>query len=487
MTTRSAVILTAVAFCLGSLAWAQPAAPADPPLENWTAPPYWTPQAGQHVVRHLASSVPGPSGGVDASAATVETALSGGLPFVPVPPCRLIDTRHGPIDLEEPGTCPPGNILPCPVPPAGYPRGSFAEGEIRTYDLSSSTNCTGLPMGVGAWSLEFQFVPATQAAFLEVWPYASSLGIGAQVVPTARSTMLGYTDRWTAMSAIIPAGDDFFSSINVYAQYAGDVIVQVNGYYGYWGVFANNALYGAGTGNLTMSGGDNVVFGVLGAFFQNTTGHDNTALGAMALYNNSTGSNNIAIGSTAGAELTTGNYNIDIGNQGVAGESNTMRIGKAYSSADGSGQSATYIAGIRGVTTGQNNAIAVVIDSNGQLGTVSSSIRFKQDVADMGNASSRLMELRPVTFHYKTQPDGPLQYGLIAEEVSEVMPELVIRDATGQIESVAYHEMPAMLLNELQKQQAQIADQAKTINMQQAQIEALVARLAALEARVAGK
>ena len=118
------------------------------------------------------------------------------------------------------------------------------------------------------------------------------------------------------------------------------------------------------------------------------------------------------------------------------------------------------------MTVGNSDAIPVMIDTNGQLGTVSSSLRFKRDVADMGGASSRLMELRPVTFHYKTQPDGPLQYGLIAEEVEQVMPELVVRDATGQVETVAYHELPAMLLNELQKQQA-------TIQAQQTQIEAL--------------
>jgi polyhydroxyalkanoate synthesis regulator phasin len=220
----------------------------------------------------------------------------------------------------------------------------------------------------------------------------------------------------------------------------------------------------------------------------------NTAIGFSAMNVNTTGSSNIAIGGDAGTVLTTGSYNIDIGNIGVAGEGNTIRIGDIN-------QTKTFIAGIRGRTTGQNNAVAVLIDSNGQLGTISSSLRFKQDVAAMGDTSSRLMELRPVTFHYKTQPDGPLQYGLIAEEVEQVMPELVVRDAAGQIESVAYHELPAMLLNELQKQQAQIeAKDARIVALenqqtaQQSQIErersrndALEARLAALEARLAGR
>ena len=198
-------------------------------------------------------------------------------------------------------------------------------------------------------------------------------------------------------------------------------------------------------------------------------GYRNTAVGSQSLYSNITGSYNIAVGYQAGYNLTTGSWNIDIGNQGVADEANTIRIGD-------SNQTHTFIAGIRGVTTVNPDAIPVVIDSAGQLGTVSSSIRFKQDVADMGDASSRLLELRPVTFHYKTQPGGPLQYGLIAEEVEQVMPELVVHDATGQVETVAYHELPAMLLNELQKQQA-------TIRAQQAQIGSRDARIAELENR----
>ena len=171
--------------------------------------------------RGAATPAPADCGGCRHEGVTTESASPTTiLPFTAVTPCRLIDTRHGPKDVYEPGD----------VEPSGYPRGSYASGEIRSYDLTLGA-CTGLPAGVGAWSLQFQFVTATQAAFLESWPYASGLGIGAQVVPTAQSTMLGYTDRWTAMSAIIPAGDDADGSIDVYAQYAGDVIVQVNGYY----------------------------------------------------------------------------------------------------------------------------------------------------------------------------------------------------------------------------------------------------------------
>ena len=234
----------------------------------------------------------------------------------------------------------------------------------------------------------------------------------------------------------------------------------------------------------TASGGESLFFNTAGygntangnySLYNNTVGSGNTANGYYSLYFNLTGNFNIAIGSHAGSNLTTGSYNIDIGNPGMADEGNTIRIGESR-------QTRAFIAGIYSVTTGVSPATAVVIDSNGQLGTVSSSIRFKQDVQDMGDASSRLMGLRPVTFRYKSNPDGPLQYGLIAEEVQQVMPELVVRDATGQPETVAYHELPALLLNELQKQRA-------TIEVQQAEIEALKSALAdrdrSLERRLA--
>ena len=214
---------------------------------------------------------------------------------------------------------------------------------------------------------------------------------------------------------------------------------------GYESLYSNTTGYGD-----TASG--------WGSLHSNTTGFFNTVTGYWSMSANTTGSYNIALGSGAGGTLTTGSYNIDIGNGGMAGEGNTIRIGNDF-------ETRTFIAGIRSRTTGVQDAVPVLVDSAGQLGTVSSSIRFKQDVADMGEATSRLMELRPVTFHYKAHPAGPLQYGLIAEEVEQLMPELVIRDATGQPETVAYHELPAMLLNELQKQQAQIEELQGQVRM----------------------
>jgi hypothetical protein len=194
------------------------------------------------------------------------------------------------------------------------------------------------------------------------------------------------------------------------------------------------------------------------ALASNTTGFENTANGGRALANNTTGFSNIALGYAAGFNLTTGSYNISIGNGGVPGEASTIRIGSL--------QTNTFIAGIRGVTTNSNDAIPVLVDSNGQLGTASSSRRFKEDIADMDSTSSALMKLRPVTFHYKTdnrQSGRTLQYGLVAEEVAEVYPGLVAHSADGQIETVMYQFLPPMLLNEYQKQQRTIEAQEKLI------------------------
>ena len=150
-------------------------------------------------------------------------------------------------------------------------------------------------------------------------------------------------------------------------------------------------------------------------------------------------------------------------------ESNTTRIGHPGITA------ATFVSGIRDISPGAGDAVAVVVDSNGQLGTLSSSARFKEQVENMGEASEGLLKLRPVTFRWRGKPDAPRQFGLIAEEVEQVVPELVVRTKDGQTQAVLYHELPAMLVNELQKQQ-------RRIEVQDELIASLQARLAALEA-----
>jgi hypothetical protein len=168
-----------------------------------------------------------------------------------------------------------------------------------------------------------------------------------------------------------------------------------------------------------------------------------------ALASNTTGSNNIGEGWQSGINLTTGSYNIDIGNAGVSGDTNLIKIGTQGT------QKATYIAGIYNVAL---SGSAVVVTSTGQLGVSSaSSERFKTAIAPMGSDTAKLEQLRPVTFRLKSDATGTRQYGLIAEEVAKVYPELVIRDQNGRIDGVRYDELAPMLFNEIQQQHVQMA------------------------------
>jgi len=248
-----------------------------------------------------------------------------------------------------------------------------------------------------------------------------------------------------------------------------------------------DALYSNTIGNF------NTAFGSV-ALASNTTGVNNTAIGEGALYFNTSGnyntavglgaleygsgSNNIAIGYNAGGSVDFGggSNNIHIGSLGSDNDSSVIRIGTAVPGslcASCGPQTSFFAAGIRGITTGNNDAIPVMIDSAGQLGTVSSSRRYKEDIEDMGEASRDLMRLRPVTFRYKKPlADGskPIQYGLIAEEVDEVYPDLVAHSADGQIETVKYQVLDSMLLNEVQRQQAEIGAQKEQLRRLEQQV-----------------
>jgi hypothetical protein len=181
-------------------------------------------------------------------------------------------------------------------------------------------------------------------------------------------------------------------------------------------------------------------------FFNDGSG--NTGIGQLALSALGSGSNNAALGLGAGALLQTGSNNLYLAHSGSATESNTTRIGKT--------QTRAFMAGVFATTTGHPTTLLVQVDQNGQLGTAASSRRYKQDIEDMGAVTDRLFDLRPVTFHYKAHPEGPTHFGLIAEEVDQVMPELVVRGRDGQIETVAYQELAPMLLNEVQKQRREL-------------------------------
>ncbi len=206
----------------------------------------------------------------------------------------------------------------------------------------------------------------------------------------------------------------------------------------------------------------------------NTTGMRNTAVGDHALASVEEGLFNVAIGYGAGGQLTTGSNNIFVGHYGIDGDSYTIRIGIST-------HAKTFIHGIRGKTTTNADATAVLIDSAGQLGTVSSSRRTKREIRDIADASDRLLDLRPVTFRYKAHgAEAPIRYGLIAEEVAEVLPELVVYDDGGQPETVLYHLLAPMLLNELQEARRMLEDQQRVLDEQQRRLDRQDSQLRAL-------
>jgi hypothetical protein len=228
-----------------------------------------------------------------------------------------------------------------------------------------------------------------------------------------------------------------------------------------------NTVVGVNVLNLNTTGGSNTAVGFM-ALFGNGTGNNNTTVGANSMSNTTSGSNNIALGYLAGRNITSGSNNIDIGTSPSSNESNTIRIGTTGT------QTAAFLAGVNGVTVSSGSA--VFIDSAGKLGTITSSLRFKEDVADMADASDALMQLRPVTFHYKAGVDDGsrlLQYGLVAEEVAKVYPDLVQYDDKGKPFTVRYHAINAMLLNELQKQHGTIEEQKAQLEQQEARIKRL--------------
>jgi trimeric autotransporter adhesin len=225
---------------------------------------------------------------------------------------------------------------------------------------------------------------------------------------------------------------------------------------------SNNTADGYQALNKNTVGIDNVASGYQ-ALLANTSGITNTAVGAFALQNSQTGVGNIAIGFSAGTGVTSGSNNIDIANTG-ANESSTIRIGSAN-------QTNTYIAGISGVTVA--GGIGVIVDSSGHLGTSTSSARYKENVQPMDKASEAILSLQPVTFRYKHEldPKAIRQFGLVAEQVEKVDPDLVARDEQGKPYSVRYEAVNAMLLNEFLKEHQRVEQQQKEIQALRAELK----------------
>jgi len=361
-----------------------------------------------------------------------------------------------------------------PAPDGGYAGANTAEGQNALLNLTTGTANTA----VGFLSL----------SMMQKANFNTALGAGTLLVngadentATGAGALLSNTNGSpnTANGAFAL----FLNTEGTFNTATGDRVLFSNT------VGSNNSGNGATALFNNTVGTDNTADGV-SALSNNVTGNFNTANGANALFHNTSGSNNIAVGFMAGNNLTTGDNNIDIGSEGLADESNTIRIG--------AGQRGTFIAGIRGSTTANANAIPVLIDSEGQLGTLSSSRRFKKDIKPMDLTSEAILALKPVTFHYKNDDTGTPQFGLIAEEVARVNPDLVVRDKNGEIYTVRYDAVNAMLLNEFLKQhrkaqeqevsigdlKSTVAKQEAVIVQQQKAMEVLTAQLKQQEAQI---
>jgi hypothetical protein len=491
---RAASLLVLLPMLLG----AQRAQEKVVPLKNWSTPLYWHPNQGESA----ASSKPLGA----APSAPVPTFLT----FVAITPCRLVDTRGvaGNFNGIEPfvgPSIPGGTTVTFPVQSlteAGANNSPAPCGVIPSIAEAYSFNLTVIPQGGGS------------VGYVTLWP-------AGEVQPFV-ATLNDSQGLIVNNAAIVPAGVASLvnagGSVSLYNSGPAiiDVVIDMNGYFAEPTDLNGNTAIGTGTLESNNGGTYNTATGAdalqdnttgsyntaggWAALTGNTTGSGNTASGFAALAFNTTGQNNTAVGYDAlqyayggsgntvvgtGAlqYITTGNNNIALGiNAGYNASgtaSNNIYIGSpGYNTDNGSiqigipgTQTSFFVGGVGGVTTGVADAVPVVIDSHGQLGTMSSSQRFKEDIQDMGDASSGLLRLRPVTFRYvQAYQDGskPLDYGLIAEEVAEVYPDLVVKGQDGKIQTVQYQKLTPMLLNELQKQ----ADQ----------IRSLEDRLAALEA-----
>jgi trimeric autotransporter adhesin len=386
-----------------------------------------------------------------------------------------------------------------PPPDGGYPGGNTAEGDnallaltdggfntaVGFYSLASVT--TGqLNTAIGSGTLLFntgnQNTATGAAALFNNTTGNANTATGAFALANNTTGARNTADGNSVMVSNTTGHDNTAVGSNaLYSNETGNYNVAIgpdalkNNINGQLNTAMNvQALF------LNTSGSQNVAVGMQ-TLLVNTTGNENTAVGTQALGFNATGIRNTALGTRAGQNLTTGDYNIDIGAQtkGVAGESGTTRIGTAPF------HTRAFIAGIRGVTTENNDAVPVVIDSDGQLGTVSSSRRYKTDIQPIEQASESILALKPVSFRYKVHKDTMPNFGLIAEDVAKINPDLVIYDADGNPFTVRYDAVNAMLLNEFLKEHRKVAQQEQKLARQETTIAQLQSAVTKQEATAA--
>ena len=350
-----------------------------------------------------------------------------------------------------------------PPPDGGYPGLNTAEGQNALLSLTSGVYNTA----VGFSSLKSNTIGNANTA----------IGVNA-----LSSNTTGFNNTANGVNAL-------YSNTTGYENTANGVAALLRNTTG-----VGNTATGASALVFNTSGNDNTAVGAY-ALVENSAngntgvgsgalassrGDGNTAVGNDALFRNFSGSLNTALGQNAGQWLQGGDSNnIDIGANvgGVSGESNTIRIGNTDITD-------TFISGISGTTLA--SGAAVLVDSNGHLGTLTSSKRFKEEIRPMNKTSEAIFSLEPVTFRYKKEidPAGTSQFGLVAEEVDQVNPDLVVRDKEGKPYSVRYEAVNAMLLNEFLKEHRRNEEQEATIAHLQKQVEALTAGLRKVSAQL---
>ncbi len=333
-----------------------------------------------------------------------------------------------------------------PAPDGGYPGGNTAEGQTALLSLTTG----GFNTAIGFLSLGSNTVGS----------FNTGVGAGTLLTNVGGGNGEGSQNTATGAGALLSNSTGFDNTAN-----------------GAFALFSNttgvaNTATGDGALQSNTTGRDNTANG-FNALHQNTTGDKNTANGLSALFNNVTGNQNTAIGYFAGLNLTTGGNNVALGFN--AGVSQTTGTDNVYIGANMSGvageSNACYVKSIFGQTT--VSGIPVLINSNNKLGTTTSSKRFKEEIKAMDKSSEALFALNPVTFRYKKEidPTGTSQFGLVAEDVEKVNPDLVVRDQEGKPYSVRYDQVNAMLLNEFLKEHKKVEQQNGKLESQARKIQ----------------
>ena len=322
-----------------------------------------------------------------------------------------------------------------PAPDGGYPGQNTAEGQSALLHLAGGTYNAAL-----GWA---------SLGFNVTGNFNTAIGAGALLANTA--------DDNTAIGAGALLSNTTGTKNTANGGFA--LVSNTTGSF--------NTANGADALDDNTTGTNNTAIGSE-ALFDNTTGGDNTAIGNQALLFNTTGAENIALGVTAGQNVTTANNVICIGAPG-------NNVGNAC-----------YIGQIFGATS--SNGVAVFVNSNGRLGTMTSSARFKEDIKPMNHASDALYALKPITFRYKEQvdPEGAsaMQFGLVAEDVEKVNPDLIVRDKEGKPYSVRYDAVNAMLLNEFLKEHSTVQEQQKEINALKSELKEQAAQIQKVSAQL---